>query len=108
MIIVFRVCPITRQADIFVLRAFPVLAMFARPRFRAVRRTAQQHEILGLEFVVVSLAGHLVWHAMVNLQMGLIHLFQIDEALAAILRDELILDLLGKAGAPAEPPELFL
>jgi len=61
--------------------------MFTRPRFRAVRRTAQQHEVLGPEFV--SLAGHLVRHAMINLQIGRIHLFQIDEALAAILLDEL-------------------
>ena len=33
---------------------------------------------------------------------------QIYETLAAILRNELIFDLLGKTGAPAEPAELLL
>src|ERR1035441_6682855 len=45
---------------------------------------------------------------MVNLQIGRIHLFQIYETLAAILRNELIFDLFGKARAPAESSELFL
>src|ERR1019366_4430625 len=45
---------------------------------------------------------------MVNLQSGLVHFLQVDEALAAIFRNELILDLFGKTGAPAESPELFL
>ena len=44
---------------------------------------------------------------MVNLQIGLLHFFKVDEALAAILLKELILDLFGKPGAAAKPPELL-
>src|ERR1039458_1386651 len=106
MIIVFRVSPITRQADVFVLLVFPILAMFARPGFRAIRGTAEQHEIVGLEFV--SLSGHLVWHTMVNLQICLVHRFQIDETPAAIFFDQLFFDFFGPTGAPAEAMELLL
>jgi hypothetical protein len=45
---------------------------------------------------------------MVNLQIGLVHFFQVDEALAAIFLNELIFDLLGKTGAAAKPSELLL
>lgn len=44
---------------------------------------------------------------MVNLQSCLVHFFQINEALAAVFLNELIFDFFGKAGAPAEPPELL-
>ena len=62
-------------------------------------------EVLGLEFVCLSV--HFKGHTVVNLHIGRIHLFQINEALAAIHRNELIFDLLGQAGALAEPRNRF-
>jgi len=47
--IIFRVCPVARKANFFLLKGLPIFAMFAWPWLCTICRTGEQHEIIWIQ-----------------------------------------------------------